>query len=62
MNAHQIVEAVLFASDAPLTAGEIARADEALDEDHVEDALQLLKAEYDDAARAFQVIELAESA
>jgi len=60
LNAHQIVEAVLFASDAPLTAGEIARADEALDEDHVEDALQLLKAEYDDAARAFQLIELAE--
>lgn len=60
MNAHQIVEAVLFASDAPLTADEIARADEALDEDHVEDALRLLKAEYDDAGRAFQLTELAE--
>lgn len=60
MNAHQIVEAVLFASDAPLTADEIARADEALDEDHVEDALQHLKAEYDDAERAFQLTELAE--
>lgn len=60
MNVHQIVEAVLFASDAPLTAGEIARADEALDEDQVEDALQALKAEYDDAGRAFQVVELAE--
>lgn len=60
MNAHQIVEAVLFASDAPLTADEIARADEALDEDHVEDALQRLKAEYDDAERAFQLTELAE--
>jgi len=60
LNAHQIVEAVLFASDAPLTADEIARADEALDEDHVEDALQHLKAEYDDAERAFQLTELAE--
>jgi len=59
LNAHQIVEAVLFASDAPLTADEIARADEALDEDHVEAALQLLKAEYEDGARAFQLTELA---
>lgn len=60
MNAHQIVEAVLFASDAPLTADEIARADEMLDEDQVEDALQFLRAEYDDAARSFQIHELAE--
>jgi segregation and condensation protein B len=60
LNAHQIVEAVLFASDAPLTAGEIARADELLDEDQVEDALQFLRAEYDDAGRAFQIVELAE--
>ena len=36
MNAHQIVEAVLFASYAPLTADEIARADEMLDEDQVD--------------------------
>ncbi|HUF77189.1 MAG TPA: SMC-Scp complex subunit ScpB [Longimicrobiales bacterium] len=60
MNALQIVEAVLFASDAPLTAGEIARADESLDEDQVEQALQMLRAEYDDAGRAFQIVELAE--
>ncbi|MDE3001759.1 MAG: SMC-Scp complex subunit ScpB [Gemmatimonadota bacterium] len=60
MNAHQIVEAVLFASDAPLTADEIARADEMLDEDQVEEALRFLRAEYDDAARAFQLHELAE--
>jgi len=60
LNVHQIVEAVLFASDAPLTADEIARADEMLDEDQVEDALQLLRAEYDDAGRSFQVVEVAE--
>jgi segregation and condensation protein B len=60
VNVHQIVEAVLFASDAPLTADEIARADEMLDEDQVQDALAQLAAEYDDAARAFQVVELAE--
>jgi len=60
VNAHQIVEAVLFASDAPLTAGEIARADESLDEDQVEEALQTLRVEYDEAGRAFQIVELAE--
>lgn len=60
MNVHQIVEAVLFASDAPLTASEIARADESLDEDKVEQALEQLRAEYDDSGRAFQLVELAE--
>jgi segregation and condensation protein B len=60
MNTPQIVEAVLFASDAPLTPGEIARADERLDEDQVEEALQMLKAEYEDAQRAFQLTEIAE--
>ena len=60
MNPQQIVEAVLFASDAPLTADEIARADETLDEDKVEAALEALRAEYDDGDRAFEVVELAE--
>lgn len=60
MNAPQIVEAVLFAADAPLTADEIARADESLNEDLVEEALQFLRAEYDDGQRAFQVVEVAE--
>ena len=60
MNAHQIVEAVLFASDAPLTADEIARADEGLDEDQVEQAIRFLQAEYDDAERSFQIVEIAE--
>lgn len=60
MNVHQIVEAVLFASDAPLTADEIARADEMLDEDQVEEALTFLRAEYDDAGRSFEIVDLAE--
>ena len=60
MNAQQIVEAVLFASDAPLTAEEIARADETLDEEQVEDAIRQLRAEYDDASRSFELVELAE--
>jgi segregation and condensation protein B len=60
VNAHQIVEAVLFASDAPLTADEIARADESLDEDRVEHAIRLLQADYDDSGRSFQLVEIAE--
>jgi segregation and condensation protein B len=56
----QIVEAILFASDAPLTAGEIARGDEALDEDKVEAALAQLRAEYDDSDRAFSLVEVAD--
>jgi len=60
VNAHQIVEAVLFAADAPLTADEIARADESLDEDQVEQAIRFLRAEYDDAERSFQIAEIAE--
>jgi len=60
MNTPQIVEAVLFASDAPLSPDEIARADERLAEDQVEEALQILKAEYDDAHRAFHLTEIAE--
>jgi segregation and condensation protein B len=60
LNAQQIVEAVLFASDAPLTAEEITRADETLDEDKVEAALGALRAEYDDAHRAFEIVEVAE--
>jgi segregation and condensation protein B len=60
VNVHQIVEAVLFASDAPLTPDEIARADEMLDEDQVEEALEHLRAEYDDARRSFEVVAVAE--
>lgn len=59
MNAAQIVEAVLFASEAPLHAEEIARADESLNEDVVEEAIQDLKAFYADSERAFQVREIA---
>ena len=60
MNARQIVEAILFASDAPLKADEIARADEELDEDRVEEALDGLRRFYDESGRAFQVAEVAE--
>ena len=60
MNAAQIVEAVLFASDAPLKAEEIARADENLDEDLVEEAVQELNAVYSESERAFEIRELGE--
>ena len=60
MRAEQIVEALLFASDAPLRADEIARADESLDEDVVDGAIEVLKREYQEAERAFDVVELAE--
>jgi segregation and condensation protein B len=60
MNPTQIVEAVLFASEAPLNAEEIARADEALDEDLIEAAVQELNAAYSESERAFEIRELGE--
>lgn len=60
MKTSRIVEAVLFASDAPLKAGEIARADDSLDEDRVEAAIQELRTEYDEEDRSFHVAELGE--
>jgi len=60
VNAAQIVEAVLFASDAPLRAEEIARADESLDEDLVEEAIEALNASYAEEERAFEIRELGE--
>jgi segregation and condensation protein B len=59
MKTKQIVEALLFASDAPLTAADIARADESLDEDMVEAAIQELRVEYDRTERAVQIFEIA---
>ncbi len=59
MRDEQIVEAVLFSSDAPLSPEEIARADEALDEDSVEQAVAALRAEYLESDRAFDIVRLA---
>ncbi len=59
MNPAQVVEAILFSSDAPLTAEEIVRADESLDEDVVAGAIAALKDEYDTGGRAFQLVEIA---
>ncbi len=60
MNDASIVEAILFASEAPLSPGDIARADEALDEDRVEAALASLRAEYDRSGRAFELRDVAD--
>ena len=60
MNDASIVEAILFASESPLSPGDIARADEALDEDRVEAALAALRAEYDRTGRAFELRDVAD--
>jgi len=54
----RMIEALLFASEAPLSAAELARADEALDEEQVENAIAELRAEYDQEERAFGIYEV----
>ena len=58
MSPEQIVEAALFASQTPLTARELARADDALDVRRVREALAALREHYDADGRAFQVYQL----
>lgn len=60
MNPSQIVEAILFASEAPLKTDEIVRADESLDEDIVERAVAELRTFYDQTERSFELMEVAE--
>jgi segregation and condensation protein B len=59
MRLTQIIEALLFASDAPLSAADLARVDERLDEDTVEAVIQELRSEYELSERAFQIYEVA---
>jgi segregation and condensation protein B len=54
----QIVEATLFASQTPLTADEVARADENLDAESVVVAIQVLRDAYEESERAFQIYQL----
>jgi segregation and condensation protein B len=54
----QIVEATLFASQTPLTADEVARADENLDAESVVEAIQSLRDAYEESERAFQIYQL----
>ena len=58
MSPEQIVEAALFASQTPLTARELARADDALDVRRVREALAALREHYETDGRSFQVYQL----
>ncbi|HEV2132292.1 MAG TPA: SMC-Scp complex subunit ScpB [Longimicrobiaceae bacterium] len=55
----RIVEALLFASESPLSAAELARVDEALDEEQIERAVAELRLEYERDGRAFGIYEIA---
>lgn len=59
MRHSRLVEALLFASEAPLSAADLARGDEMLDEEAVERAIAELKAEYEAEDRAFGIFEIA---
>ncbi len=59
MRHSRMVEALLFASEAPLSAADLARADDALNEDLVEQIVAELKQEYEAEERAFDVVEIA---
>lgn len=58
IRASRVVEALLFASESPLSPADLARADEGLDEERVEAAIAELRAEYDREARAFTIVEV----
>jgi segregation and condensation protein B len=59
MKTTQIIEALLFASDAPLSAGDLARGEEEIDGDDVRVAIQELREAYEAEGRAFQIYEIA---
>lgn len=59
MKTTQIIEALLFASDAPLSAADLARGEEELDEAGVAAAIETLRGEYEEQGRAFQIYEIA---
>jgi segregation and condensation protein B len=55
----RMVEALLFASHSPLSAAELSRADDGLDEEEIERAIAQLQREYEREGRAFHVVEIA---
>lgn len=59
MRPSRMVEALLFASETPLTAADLARASEELDEEKVEHLISELRLEYDREARAFGIYDIA---
>jgi segregation and condensation protein B len=58
MKISRLIEAVLFASDAPVRVEDLARLSEDLDEERVEEALAELRAEYETEDRAFGLFEI----
>ena len=59
MRLSRIVEALLFASQSPLTPGDLARGDDRLDEEQVDRAIAELREEYEREQRAFGIFEIA---
>ena len=59
MRRSRMIEALLFASEAPLTASDLTRVDETLDEEQIEGILAELKQEYETEERAFGLYEIA---
>ncbi len=59
MKTTQIIEALLFASDAPLSADDLARGEEEIDGEDVRAAVQELREAYEAEGRAFQIYEIA---
>ena len=59
MQPSRLLEALLFASESPLTADDLARADPGFDEEVVERLVSELRSEYEREGRAFDVYEIA---
>ena len=59
MRLTQIIEALLFGSDAPLSAADLAKVDDRLDEDTVQAVIEELRSEYDTTERSFSIYEVA---
>lgn len=59
MRPSRLIEALLFASDAPVSAADLARIDPAFDEEVVARLVAELREEYERAGRAFDIYEIA---
>lgn len=59
MQPSRMIEALLFASEAPLSAADLARIDETFDEERVEGLIAELRQEYAAEERAFDIVEIA---
>lgn len=59
MQPSRLLEALLFASESPLTADDLARADPSFDEEVVERLVAELRSEYEREGRAFDIYEIA---